>query len=59
MALLELMVRTLTVGELTCHCHFQRAGSHQVGDVITCRGHKQPARVTASSVVLPDGLITS
>ncbi|RAS59502.1 hypothetical protein C8D87_114114 [Lentzea atacamensis] len=59
MALLELTVRTITVGELTCHCHFERVGSYRVGAVITCLSHKKPARVTSSSVVLPGGLITS
>lgn len=59
MASLELRVRTLTLGELACYCHFQKAGSHQVGDLITCSGHQEQALVTVSSVVLPNGLITS
>ena len=57
MTSLELRVRTLS--ELACHCHFQKAGSHQVDDLITCSGHQGQALVTASSVVLPNGLITS
>ncbi|MGW4527821.1 hypothetical protein [Amycolatopsis sp. NPDC004378] len=56
---LELEARTATVGELACGCLFDLDGTHQVGDWLTCQEHRAPARVTASFIAVPDGLIAS
>lgn len=53
----EPAITIASVGELTCGCWFDLEGTHEAGDWIICRGHRAPARVTAASPTVCDGLI--